>query len=217
MTRERIARPVTTGLSVGQLAGFGFAAIFALAGIGCNRASVDATGGAGGKAGGAGATGNTGTSGPVEAEPVASISPRPAGPAAGGSAKVCNATSTSGCKAQIPEGCGDGINNQNGIEQCDDGNVLPGDGCNGACKVEPNWNCPPAGACTRKVICGDGTIGAGEVCDDGNTLDDDGCNSTCTVQDPAYKCIAGQPCTRISQCGNKRIEPGENCDDGNTQ
>jgi cysteine-rich repeat protein len=88
----------------------------------------------------------------------------------------------------MPEGCGDGINNQGGIEQCDDGNVLPGDGCNGICKIEPNWTCPSAGKCTRKIICGDGLIGAGEVCDDGNTLDNDGCNSTCTVQDPAFQC-----------------------------
>jgi cysteine-rich repeat protein len=134
---------------------------------------------------------------------------------AGGSTKACSAPS-SGCKIQLPEGCGDGINNQNGIEQCDDHNVLAGDGCNGACKVEPNWACPPAGACTRKVICGDGVIGPGEVCDDGNARYNDGCNATCTVQDPAFRCIAGQLCNRISQCGNERIEAGEVCDDGNT-
>jgi len=132
---------------------------------------------------------------------------------AGGSTRACNATSTAGCKAVLPEGCGDGINNQNGMEECDDGNALPGDGCNGTCKVEPHWTCPPAGPCMRNVVCGDSIIGAGEVCDDGNSLDNDGCNSTCTVQDPAYQCIAGQPCVRISQCGNKRIEAGENCDD----
>src|SRR5437762_8857505 len=36
----------------------------------------------------------------------------------------------------VPPGCGDGINNQGGIEQCDDGNTIAGDGCNGACHVE---------------------------------------------------------------------------------
>ena len=214
MTRERIARPVPSGLSVGQLAGLGFAAILALAGIGCNGASVDDGGGVGGAAPGAGASGTNGTS--ASGTGGIHLAPSSGTGGGGGSAQVCNATSTSGCKAQIPEGCGDGINNQNGIEQCDDGNVLPGDGCNGVCKVEPHWKCPPAGPCTRMVICGDGTVGAGEVCDDGNTLDNDGCNSTCTVQDPAYHCDPGQPCTRISQCGNKRIEAGENCDDGNS-
>src|SRR5262245_52260514 len=39
----------------------------------------------------------------------------------------------------VPPGCGDGINNQGGIEQCDDGNTVAGDGCNGACHIEPNW------------------------------------------------------------------------------
>jgi fibro-slime domain-containing protein len=116
----------------------------------------------------------------------------------------------------VPPGCGDGINNQGGIEDCDDGNTRAGDGCNGVCHVEPNWNCPSAGACARKNACGDGVISAGEVCDDRNTTDGDGCNATCTVQDPAFTCIPGSMCTRSSQCGNRRVEPGENCDDGNT-
>ena len=125
---------------------------------------------------------------------------------------------TSKCKAKAAEGCGDGINNQGGIEACDDGNTVPGDGCNGACKVERNWECPAdisIGPCKRLVICGDGVIGAGEVCDDKNTTDGDGCNSTCTVQDPAYTCSAGQACVRVSECGNSRRETGETCDDGN--
>ena len=122
----------------------------------------------------------------------------------------------SGGTLPVPPGCGDGINNQGGIEQCDDGNTVAGDGCNGICHVEPNWTCPSAGACMRKIACGDGIIGAGEVCDDKNTTDGDGCNATCTIQDPAFTCIPGQACVRSSICGNKRVEPGENCDDGNT-
>jgi fibro-slime domain-containing protein len=129
----------------------------------------------------------------------------------------CGGASTTGCTAQNPEGCGDGINNQGGIEACDDGNTLPGDGCNGICKVERNWDCPPAGKCTPQVICGDSKIGAGEVCDDANQTDGDGCNANCTVQDPAYTCTPGQPCVRKSFCGDGRIEAGENCEDGNTQ
>ena len=191
--------------------------VFALAAVACGNAAVENTGGAGGGSGKGGVAGsNSGGGGTVGGH----INLSTAAAASGGSTSssgACKGNNTAGCKAQYPEACGDGINNQNGIEECDDGNVLPGDGCNGACKVEPNWDCPPAGACTRKIICGDGTIGAGEVCDDGNTLDNDGCNSTCTVQDPAYHCDAGQPCYRVSQCGNKRIEAGEDCDDGNTQ
>ncbi|HJX63815.1 MAG TPA: DUF4215 domain-containing protein [Polyangia bacterium] len=213
MTRERIAHPVASGLSVGQLAGFGFAAVFAVAGIGCNTSVVQAgVGGAGADSQGSGASGTGGGLVIISTGATGGSG----GSAAGGATNVCNAQSTLGCKAQIPEACGDGSNNQNGIEVCDDGNVLPGDGCNGACKVEPHWQCPSAGACHRLVICGDKVVGAGEVCDDGNTLDNDGCNSTCTVQDPRYKCIPGQPCTLVSQCGNKRIESGEKCDDGNS-
>ena len=140
---------------------------------------------------------------------------------AGGSLDACSSDGPGQCKGAVrcesPEGCGDGINDQNGIEECDDGNVLPGDGCDGTCHVEPNWTCPKQGACRRNVVCGDGTIGAGELCDDGNTLNGDGCSADCTAQDPAWKCAAGQPCVRVSQCGNKRIEPGEDCDDGNTK
>jgi fibro-slime domain-containing protein len=215
MTRERIARPAGSGLFASQLAGFGLAAIIALAGIGCSNASVDNTASAGGTVGGAGGKGNTGPN--QTGGTGINLSSDVATGGTNGSTTLCNATSTSGCKAKVPEGCGDGINNQAGIEECDDGNALPGDGCNGVCKVEPNWECPPAGPCKRKIICGDGTVGAGEVCDDGNTLDNDGCNANCTVQDAAYLCIPGQPCTRVSQCGNKRIESGEKCDDGNTE
>jgi fibro-slime domain-containing protein len=156
-------------------------------------------------AGSAGATGSAGTTG------------------LGGGGGTISITGTGGSSSPgtggtlpVPPGCGDGINNQGGIEDCDDGNTVAGDGCNGICHVEPNWNCPSAGACTRKNACGDGVIGAGEVCDDKNMVDGDGCNATCTVQDPAFTCIPGSACIRSSICGNKRVEPGENCDDGNT-
>ncbi len=203
---------VVHGQCLGHLAAVGLAAVLALAGLACTTPAIenggksDGTGQGGVGGGGAG----TGTGGVVINTSATTAS------SGGTTGLVCNSTSTAGCKAQAPEGCGDGINNQGGIEQCDDGNVLPGDGCNGNCKVEPHWSCPPAGACTRNVVCGDGQIGPGEVCDDGNTLDDDGCDATCTVQDPAFTCVAGEACVRTSECGNKRIEAGEDCEDGNT-
>jgi fibro-slime domain-containing protein len=207
--------------SAGQLATMGLAAVLVLGGFACSPPSIENGGGSGG-AGGGGAGNKGGSSGSTNGGGGVTIkldaSPNASGGSAGNSG--CNGTGTAACVAKAAEGCGDGINNQGGIEQCDDGNAVPGDGCNGACKVEPNWTCPPdikAGPCTRNVVCGDKVIGAGEVCDDGNTKDGDGCNSTCTVQDPAYTCVAGQPCVRVSQCGNKRIESGENCDDGNTK
>jgi len=198
------------------LAGIGFAAAFAILGYGCSSGTIESSGGNGGtNAGGSGKSGKGGSGGTGAV--IIDTSVRSTGGSGASSAIVCNSTDTSsGCIKQIPEGCGDGVNNQGGIEQCDDGNVLPGDGCNGVCKVEKNWNCPKQGKCTHKIICGDGEIGNGEVCDDGNTKDNDGCSSTCAIQDPRYKCVAGQPCVLTSQCGNKRIESGENCDDGNS-
>jgi fibro-slime domain-containing protein len=195
----------------------GVTAILALAAIACSNAAIEGNSGVGG-GGGKGGTGASkpGSSGTGGVNINLSSTTASTGGTTSGSG-VCNGTSTVGCKAEYPPACGDGINNQGGIEECDDGNVLPGDGCNGNCKVERNWTCPKAGPCTRDVVCSDGQIGPGEVCDDGNTKDGDGCNSTCTVQDPAFKCVAGQPCVRTSQCGNKRIEPGEDCDDGNTK
>ena len=185
-------------------------AILAGAGTACTNAAIEGNGGAAGT--GRGGSGGLGGGGGLAIKLDASSST-----GGNGSTGQCNSTSTAGCVAKSAEGCGDGINNQGGIEDCDDGNVLPGDGCNGACKVERNWTCPHEGKCTRSVICGDGVIGPGEVCDDANTLNNDGCDSTCTVQDPAFTCVAGQLCVRTSVCGNKRIQAGEDCDDGNSE
>ncbi len=113
--------------------------------------------------------------------------------------------------------CGDGVLNQEG-EECDDGNSVPGDGCTGICRVEPNWECPRAGEpCTSLIRCGNGVIEAGEVCDDGNTTDDDGCNATCDVLHASFICPEpGEPCQRVEFCGDGRIKGGESCEDGNT-
>jgi len=189
-----------------------------LLGGACTTGTIEPTGGTSGTNSGGAGKGGGGSGGKGGTGVVIDTSPKSTGGTGTGSSAVCNSTDTSsGCIKQIPEGCGDGINNQGDIEQCDDGNVLPGDGCNGVCKQEKNWTCPKQGKCTRNIICGDGDVGAGEVCDDGNTRDNDGCSGNCTVQDPRYKCVAGQPCVLMSQCGNKRIESGENCDDGNAK
>jgi cysteine-rich repeat protein len=118
----------------------------------------------------------------------------------------------------VPSGpaCGDGKLNQPS-EECDDNNSVPGDGCNGICKVEPNFTCPtPGQPCIPTFKCGNGKIEPGEVCDDGNTLANDGCSADCTVQSASYICpTPGQPCTRVDFCGDKRVKGDENCDDGN--
>jgi fibro-slime domain-containing protein len=120
----------------------------------------------------------------------------------------------------VPSGpaCGDGKVNQPS-EQCDDGNTVPGDGCNGICQIEPGFTCPPAGGpCTSNYVCGNGVLDPGEVCDDGNAKSGDGCSSDCLSIEPGYLCTTpGQPCVAQWVCGNGRVEQGEQCDDGNTK
>jgi len=69
----------------------------------------------------------------------------------------------------IPGNCGNGVVDRD--EVCDDGNVLPGDGCSADCK--------------STEICGNGVVdvAVGEVCDDGNTDAGDGCSSDCTSKE----------------------------------
>ncbi len=62
--------------------------------------------------------------------------------------------------------CSDGV--VNGTEQCDDGNLVAGDGC--------------SSTCTTESVCGDGVVAGAEACDDANTDNTDRCSNTCQVQ-----------------------------------
>jgi cysteine-rich repeat protein len=106
----------------------------------------------------------------------------------------------------------DGINNQGGIENCDDGNTIAGDGCNGICHVVRTG--PAIRRCARARTHAATAISAGEVRDDRNTADGDGCNATCTVQDPAHTCIPGSLCALVpvETGASSRARTG---DDGN--
>lgn len=77
-------------------------------------------------------------------------------------------------------------------EQCDDGNVISGDGCSATCQME------------FLAECGNGQLNSAEECDDGNLREGDGCTRLCRLESGA--------------CGNGRIETAlnEQCDDGNT-
>jgi MYXO-CTERM domain-containing protein len=66
--------------------------------------------------------------------------------------------------ALITPECGNGMLQL--LEECDDGNADPGDGC-AACKLEE---------------CGDGNVIGAEQCDDGNTDANDGCGPTCQIE-----------------------------------
>lgn len=60
-------------------------------------------------------------------------------------------------------GCGNNV--REGNEQCDDGNVSNGDGCDATCLIE--------------VVCGDTVVAGLEECDDGNLSSGDGCTAAC--------------------------------------
>jgi cysteine-rich repeat protein len=73
-----------------------------------------------------------------------------------------------GCSATcVVERCGDGIDNNNNTEQCDNGNANS-DTTPDACRTD----CQRAG-------CGDGVIDTGEDCDDSNNTNGDDCDSAC--------------------------------------
>jgi len=64
--------------------------------------------------------------------------------------------------------CGNSV--QAGTEECDDGNIISGDGCSDTCQEEVS-------------VCGNGILESwgGETCDDGNIISGDGCSATCII------------------------------------
>lgn len=87
----------------------------------------------------------------------------------------CFDTTLCGNKRQDPE------------EECDDGNKVPNDGCDGHCKLE----------------CGDGTLQPGETCDPRGSV---GCNAE-------EQCSADcTECKLKPSCGNGLLDQGEECD-----
>lgn len=106
--------------------------------------------------------------------------------------------------------CGDGV--VDATETCDDGNLIPGDGCDDVCEEEHGYTCVGApSVCT--TTCGDGVIGGAEVCDDGDTDPGDGCDDNCEIEF-GYVCV-GEASVCTLACGNGVLDSGEDCDDGN--
>lgn len=104
---------------------------------------------------------------------------------------VSNDTTACGATFERVMGCGD--NHLDSGEQCDDGNLTNGDGCNASCETE------------IAATCGDGILHASEQCDDANVTSGDGCSSSCTLESPYSPA-----------CGNSILDSDEACDDGNT-
>ncbi|CAI2361589.1 unnamed protein product [Moneuplotes crassus] len=113
--------------------------------------------------------------------------------------------------------CGDGIIQVPQTLECDDGNIINGDGCNSNCKIETGYVCSldSQGKSTCIRSCGDGVKQSLEQCDDGNDQDGDGCNSRCFIEN-GYKCDFTDPKTYCyPSCGDQVLDTGELCDDGN--
>ena len=85
-------------------------------------------------------------------------------------------------------------------EQCDDGNVVSGDGCSSTCTIEFGYACVGAeytkSNCTP--ICGDGICVTATECDCG-TNTPNGCLSDCSAVHPCFVC-ASCSLTQASVC-----------------
>jgi len=58
--------------------------------------------------------------------------------------------------------CGDGV--VEGIEECDDSNLLDGDGCSPTCVAEDGWSCVGEPSVCA-YLCDNGQLDAGEECE----------------------------------------------------
>ena len=88
-------------------------------------------------------------------------------------------TGGSGSTGSAGSGVGGGYSG-GAFEGCDDGNTVPGDGCDPSCSVEAGWSCPYWEGPCHRTVCGDGFADyPAEQCDDGNSIPNDGCTS-CT-------------------------------------
>ncbi|MEN9578374.1 MAG: hypothetical protein RJA70_1383, partial [Pseudomonadota bacterium] len=103
-----------------------------------------------------------------------------------------------------PSRCGEGVHDPDS-EECDDGNLVSGDGCELGCK----YSCAEALDCDDSNVCnGD------ETCD----LRAHTCAAGSNIMDGA-DCGAGRSCAGgrcvATGCGDNFKSPGEECDDGN--
>ncbi|MCB9702288.1 MAG: DUF4215 domain-containing protein [Myxococcales bacterium] len=100
--------------------------------------------------------------------------------------------------------CGNGIVEAG--EECDDGNLIDGDGCEATCQI-------------GDLLCGNSVLDPGETCDDGNSDPDDGCSAAC-VSECGYLCLElGKACVsgfHAVQCASPGPPFGQASPVGNT-
>ncbi|TNV83381.1 hypothetical protein FGO68_gene15141 [Halteria grandinella] len=113
------------------------------------------------------------------------------------------------------EQCGTG-KNLTGTKECDDGNLLPGDGCSPTCHQEDGYTCTSFPSICSET-CGDGRNLGLLPCDDGNKFSGDGCSPSCEIE-LGFTCGGGNPVQRDichELCGDGRNMGQLPCDDGN--
>ena len=104
--------------------------------------------------------------------------------------------------------CGDGIVAA-GVEACDDGNAIDGDGCNHDCKFSCTAATAAADCAGKTPTCRTATC-TNHVC---TSSANDGANgSSCTFGGSTSASCSGGNC---GTCGNGTPDSGEQCDDGN--
>ena len=124
--------------------------------------------------------------------------------------------------------CGDGFLDIT-MEDCDDNNTMPEDGCSMNCTIEVGYMCAVDYDMTAMQnislcvpICGDGIVIWPEECDDNNTVIGDGCGDDCMIEE-GFSCGSTENtatgfnfsvCSPI--CGDGRVVISEGCDDNNT-
>ena len=102
----------------------------------------------------------------------------------------CPADTSCSADGASCERCGDNITSPR--EQCDDGDLINGDGCDS--------NCTPTG-------CGNGIVTSGEDCDDGNSVNGDGCDNTCASP------VCGDCIVSLGEdCDDGNVNDGDGCD-----
>jgi cysteine-rich repeat protein len=111
-----------------------------------------------------------------------------------------------GTLALLTPACGDGIVDTG--EDCDDGNTVPGDGCENDC----TFTCAGDTDCDDLELCnGVETCGATHVCVPGTPSVD---GTACTLATGEAGSCRGGLCASAA-CGNGTLDTGEECDDGN--
>jgi cysteine-rich repeat protein len=86
---------------------------------------------------------------------------------------------------EIGDHCGDG--NLDGTEQCDDGNLVNGDGCSAQCVVEQCWTC--SGQPSSCMPLPGSSCDDGDACTTGDTCASDGsCGGTSLACGPCLTC-----------------------------